>query len=421
MQTEASALTSVSDGEGAPATPESDRPAPNVTGTRTGFPALSGLLILMILVALYLARDLMLPVVMAVILSLVFLPLVRAMKRIFIPAPLGAGIIVLALLATFVGGTYRLAEPASTWLSQAPQGLREIEYKLLRVSGAVKDAASASAQVEDMTKQIASGSSDGEQTQEVVVKAPTLASTVVDYIRKFAVITISTLVLLYFLLASEDIFLRKTIAASTRFADKKRAVDIAQQVEAEVSTYLLTVTMINIGLGCMVALVMYLIGVPNPLLWGVIAGVLNFIPYLGDIATMIILLIVGLLTFEELWRAALVPGAFYLVTAMEGYLITPLIVGRRMNLNPVIIVLSVLMWGWMWGIPGALLAVPILIAVKTWCDRVQSLQVFGEFLGGKAHGKRRAARKTGGLVPSAMHDAGTTLPMAAQHPTIGHL
>lgn len=421
MKTEPSALTSVSDGEGAPAMPDTDRPAPNATSARTGSAALSGLLILMILAALYLARDLILPVVMAVILSLVFLPLVRALKKIFIPAPLGAGIIVLALLTTLVGGTYRLAEPASNWLSQAPQGLREIELKLLRVSGAVKEAASASAQVEDMTKQIAGGSGDGEPTQEVVVKEPTLASTVVDYIRSFAVVAVSTLVLLYFLLASEDIFLRKTIAASTRFSDKKRAVDIAQQVEAEVSTYLLTVTMINIGLGCVVALLMYLIGVPNPLLWGVVAGVLNFIPYLGDIATIIILLIVGLLTFDELWQSALVPGAFYLVTAMEGYLITPLIVGRRMNLNPVIIVLSVLMWGWMWGIPGALLAVPILIAVKTWCDRVQSLQVFGEFLGGNARGKRRAASMTSELLPSAVHDAGTTLPMAAQHPAIGHL
>jgi predicted PurR-regulated permease PerM len=420
VKPEASAQPSAPDDEGAAAPPESDRPAPNATGARIGSPAVAGILILMVLAALYLARDLVLPVVMAVILSLVFLPLVRAMKRIFIPAPLGAGIIVLALLATFLGGTYLLAEPASTWLKQAPQGLREIEFKLLRVSGAVKEAASASAQVEDMTKQIASGSSEGEQTQEVVVKAPTLASTVVDYLRKFAVITISTLMLLYFLLASEDIFLRKTVAASTRRSDKKRAVDIAQQVEAEVSTYLLTVTMINIGLGCMVALLMYLLGVPNPLLWGVIAGVLNFIPYLGDIATTIILLIVGLLTFDELWRAALVPGAFCLVTAMEGYLITPLIVGRRMNLNPVIIVLSVLMWGWMWGIPGALLAVPILIAVKTWCDRVQSLQVFGEFLGGNARGKRRAAGTTGGLAPSAMDDAGTALPMAAQHPTRSH-
>jgi predicted PurR-regulated permease PerM len=160
-----------------------------------------------------------------------------------------------------------------------------------------------------------------------------------------------------------------------------QAIDIAQQVEAEVSTYLLTVTMINICLGCLVTLLMFLLGVQNPLLWGVMTAVFNFIPYFGDIASISILTIVGLLTFDELWRSLLVPGVFYVLTAAEGYLITPLIVGKRMNLNPVVIVLSVLFWGWMWGIPGALLAVPILVVLKTLCDRVKSLQVFGEFLG----------------------------------------
>lgn len=343
---------------------------------------MTGLLILMILTILYLARDLVLPVAMAVVLSLVFLPLVRLMKKIYIPSSLGAGIVVLGLMTAFLGGTYRLAEPANSWLSQAPQGLREIELKLLSISGAVKDAASASAQVEAMSKQMAGGSSEGEESREVVVKAPTFASTVVEYAREFAFITLSTLVLLYFLLASEDIFLRKTIAATPLLSDKKRAVDIVQHVETEVSTYLLTVTMINIALGCIVALVMYFMGVPNPMLWGVIAGALNFIPYLGGIATTAILTIVGLLSFDELWRAALVPGVYFLLNAMEGYLLTPLIVGKRMNLNPVIIVLSVLMWGWMWGIPGALLAVPILVIVKVLSDRVERLNVFGDFLSG---------------------------------------
>lgn len=353
---------------------------------RTGSWALYGLLLFAILTILYLARDLVLPVVVALILSLVFLPTVRAMKKIFIPAPLGAAIVVLGLFAVFIGGTYRLAEPASIWLQRTPEGLQEIDAKLRRITGSVHQVATATAKVQEMTKDMTSGDDNSgnvikEKPQEVTMQEPSLANAVFSYARDFAVAAISTLVLLYFLLASGDMFLRKTIAATPRLADKMRAIDIAQQVEADVSTYLLTVTMINIGLGCTVTLFMYLLGAPNPLLWGVMVGVFNFIPYFGDIASFGILTIVGLLTFDELWRALLLPGVFSILTAAEGYLITPLIVGRRMNLNPVVIVLAVLFWGWMWGVPGALLAVPILVILKTLSDRIESLRVFGEFLG----------------------------------------
>lgn len=369
---------------GAPLRDDASLPEQSVTTLnykRTGLWALYGLLLFVILTVLYFAREMVLPVVVALILSLVFLPFVRAMKNIFIPAPVGAAIVVLGLLAVLLGGTYRLAEPTSVWLNRVPQGLLEIDAKLRRITGSVHKVATATEQVQEMTEQMASGDDNKEKPQEVVVQTPRYANAVFSYAREFAVTAISTLVLLYFLLASGDMFLRKTIAATPRLADKKRAINIAQQVEADVSTYLFTIVMINIGLGCTVTLLMYLLGVPNPLLWGVMTAIFNFIPYFGDIASISILTIVGLLTFDELWRSLLVPGVFYIITAAEGYLITPLIVGKRMNLNPVVIVLSVLFWGWMWGIPGALLAVPILVALKALCDRVESLLVFGDFLG----------------------------------------
>jgi len=349
--------------------------------SQSGTWALPGLLLLAVLTLLYLARDLVLPIVAALILSLVFLPLVRGMKKIFIPVPLGAGLVVLGLLAGLVGGIYNLADPASEWLDKAPQSLREIDSKLRRVTGSVHNVATATAQVQDITEKLTNGGETKKKPREVIVKEPTIAGAFFYGAKDFTVSTISTLVLLYFLLASGDLFLRKTIAVTPRFSDKKRAVDIAEQVEAAVSRYLFTVAFINVCLGCAVTLAMYLLGVPNPVLWGVMVCTLNFIPYIGDIISFSVLTVVGLLTFDQLWQSLLVPGVFYLLTAIEGYLITPIIVSRRLSLNPVVIILSVLFWGWMWGVAGALLAVPILVALKTVCDRVDSLHVFGEYLG----------------------------------------
>lgn len=370
----------------------SDTPAPpSTTSERRGAPyalahlratrfALSGLLLIAVLTVLHLAREFVLPVVAALILALVFLPAVRGMKALWIPAPLGAAIVVLGLLASFVLGIYTLAEPARDWIDKAPQGLRDVGLKLQRFSGQVSNVNKATAEVQSLTQGM-TGGSKADREREVTVRTPSLAGTLFDSARIFSLSVMSTLLLLYFLLASGDLFLRKTIAATPRLADKKRAVDIATQVEAAVSRYLFAVTLINIALGGAVAIALHLLGVPNPLLWGVGVALLNFVPYLGEITIIGALTVVGLLTFDDVWRGLLVPGIFCVLSVIERYVLTPLVIGRRLSLNPVVIVLSVLFWGAMWGIPGALLAVPILVTLKVLSDRVKRLRVFGEFLG----------------------------------------
>lgn len=346
--------------------------------------ALSGLLILATLVTLYLARGLLLPIAMALILNLVFAPFVNRLKKRRVPEPLGAAVVVIGLIAALAIGTYHLAGPAAHWLGHAPEYIREAGVKLRHIAEPVQNINTAGEQVTATTQDIAGGGNGKRKVQEVTVKPPGLAGVVIAAAQQFTLGAVSMLVLLYFMLASGDLFLRKAIALTPLLADKQRAVNLLRKIESDVSTYLFTVTVINAILGCTVALAMYVMDVPNPVLWGVMVGVFNFIPYLGDIASFGVLTVVGLLSFDEIWRALLVPSVFYLLTAAEGYLIAPLILGRRLRLNPVVIVTSVLFWGWMWGIFGAILAVPILVVLKSVCAHVESLQSFGEFLEAEA-------------------------------------
>jgi predicted PurR-regulated permease PerM len=188
--------------------------------------------------------------------------------------------------------------------------------------------------------------------------------------------------MLFFLLASGDLFMRKLIRVLPRVEDRKRAVEIARQVEEEVGRYLGTVTMMNLGIGTAVWISMALLGMPNPLLWGVMVFVSNFVPYLGSILCYVVIAVVGFLTFDTLGRCLLPLGVYLLLNFAEAYVVTPLVLGRRLTLNPVVLFLSLTFWGFLWGIPGAVLAVPIMVVFKIFCDHIEPLAPIGEFLGG---------------------------------------
>jgi predicted PurR-regulated permease PerM len=158
-------------------------------------------------------------------------------------------------------------------------------------------------------------------------------------------------------------------------------VAIARETEASISTYLVTVTLVNVGLGMAVAGVMFLLKMPSPLLWGALAALVEFVPYLGATALFTVLGLAGLVTFDQLGHALLVPVAYLGVNLLQSQFISPMILGRRLTLNPVAILIGLVFWWWIWGVPGAFIAVPLIATFKIFCDHIEALAPIGEFLG----------------------------------------
>jgi predicted PurR-regulated permease PerM len=372
-------------------TPEADLPKPNLRGLRDAMQgpfgirnvALTGLFILAAFYTLYFARSFLLPIVLALLFSLLLLPFVRLLKKFLrIPEPLGAGLVLIALLGLMVGGLYELSGPAYEWMQKAPVSLRKVETKLRELKRPVLLFGRATEQVAKMTDVGSTPATPRSQPVAVAVPAgPSLGARVLDRTTEFAGSAAVMLILLYFLLASGDLFLRKLVKVLPSLSDKKRAIEIARQVETDISAYLSTVSMINLGLGIGVAIAMALIGLPNPLLWGAMAALTNFIPYLGAMSCYVALALAGFLTFDDLPHALLPVGAFLCLNVVEAYFVTPMVLGRRLTLNPVVLFLGLTFWGWMWGIAGALLAVPIMVVFKIFCDHIEPLAPIGEFLG----------------------------------------
>jgi len=329
--------------------------------------SLVALLVLALLYTLWVAKSLILPLVLALFLAIVLSAPLRLLRRLHLPDVFSAAIVVLSFLGVIGAGIFFLSDPALTWVNQAPQVVRNLEYKLAPITKRLGGATRATREIEEM------GETKGDQPTVRISKG-SLASTLVDRISSFAAGAVVTVVLVYFLLAMG----RRTViqVARAQVPESRRVyADIISSVQTEIAIYLQTITAINIGLGAATAAAMWATGMPSPALWGVVAGMLNFMPYLGPVITVGILTIVAILTFGTLWTIALPPLIFLFLTAVEGQVLTPMIVGRRLTLNPLVVFLSVVAWGWLWGVAGALLAVPLVAVFKIVLDRTGRLRL----------------------------------------------
>ena len=350
---------------------------------RSDYPrgAVTGIFLIMLVGALYFAADVFMPIAVAIVLALTLKPIVRFLEKKRIPA--AATSVVLALLITGAGAlaATALIEPITDLVDSAPRIRAELTEKLKSIRQPVEAVMEAREEVENVT----GGAAGSDNVQAVTVEGPGILASAASSVISGLTTLVVIFVLVIFLLASGDMFYEKLVRSFDKMADKKRALRTAYDIQREVSRYLLTITIINAGLGVAVGTGLYFLGMPEPHIWGVIAAVANFIPYIGAVLGMAAAGMVAVVTFDTLGAALLIPGFYFLCTFLEGQFITPLVVGKRLQINAVVIFISVAFWAWLWGLVGALLAVPILVIIKTLCSHYPALNTIADFLSDEAH------------------------------------
>lgn len=328
------------------------------------------------LAAASLAQEIIMPIMMGFLLAMTLSPIVRAAGRRGVPAPLSAVILVVALGTGGFLTAYSMSGTVSGWLDRAPTLGYEVKQRLESVTRSFEAVKKAADDVDDAT----GGGSSGSDNQ-VVVKESSLLANVAGGLAAAGTSLAVALVLALFLLSSGQLFYAKLLRFYPRLSDKKNALRVIYDIERRISRYLFTIALINFGLGVVVGTSLHLIGMPYAPVWGALVFALNFLPFIGTVVGTALVGAVALVSFDSLSYAALAPAAYLFWGSLEGQVVTPAIIGRRMEINTVSVFLMVMFWGWIWGVAGALIAVPMLVAFKVICDNVSPLTPIGAFLG----------------------------------------
>ncbi|MBP0438478.1 AI-2E family transporter [Tianweitania sediminis] len=336
---------------------------------------ITGLFLILTFYGLYFARDFFMPVVLAFLVAMTLTPIVRFLRKRGIPSPLSATLLVLAFASVVGLLAYMISGPAISLVSDAPSIGRTLTERLQQLQRPMERLNEVLSQFDRVT-----GGVTDPDIEQVAVAQPGVINRAAGTLLSGATTIGITLVLAIFLLASGTMFYEKIVQSFGRMSDKKRALRVVYDVEREISHYLLTIAIINWGLGVCIGTGLWVIGVPNPVLWGVMAALLNFLPYIGALVTMSVVAVIAVVTFDSMSYALLAPAFVLFCNTMEGQFITPLVVGRRLELNAVAIFIAVAFWSWLWGLVGALIAVPLLVVIKVFCDNFVSLQAMGNFL-----------------------------------------
>ena len=320
--------------------------------------ALVVIAVVLVIGSLHIAKSAFVPLLFAAFLAMLLAPAAAMVQRVGVPRAVAAGVVVVSLIAVAGLGFNATWRPAKAWLDQAPQTMRTLERKLRPVTGFIAKVESVSEQAERVTDPGAARNATAAPATATEKKS-TIANT-----QEWLLAILTTLVVTYFLLAAGPSLLVKIEASRGARRINMRLLRLAAAISDDLSRYFATVTLINLALGVATTAAMYWLGMPNPLLWGVVAFVLNYIPYAGSAATLVLLTVVALVSFDGLGKPLAVAGCYLFLTTIEGQFVQPVLVGRRLDVSPMIVFLSLWFGGWLWGVAGVALAVPLLVTAK---------------------------------------------------------
>jgi predicted PurR-regulated permease PerM len=327
----------------------------------------------------YVAHVAFVPIALALLFALILSGPVEALHKLHVPRGVSAAIILLIVLSLAAGIVNLMWAPTQQWFATAPQTMKVIKRK---VSPAVKFLT----HVEELRNSAGTIAAPGQSTVPAAPAAPTVENgsapvLILDATRGAAVSLLTFVIVALFLLAGGPPMLARMTAAFVDDLNAAHVLDILEKVRGEVGRFYVTTTMINVGLGCATAGAMMLCGMPTPYLWGVLAAILNFIPYAGPTTTLIVLTLVAFVTFDGIGHVLAVAGSYLGLAMLEGQIVQPLFVGRRLQVNPLLIFLALWFGGLYWGIAGVILATPALVALKVVAENAISGKSVMEFLG----------------------------------------
>lgn len=324
------------------------------------------LAVLATIYTLYFAKTLFLPIVIAIFVALFGDPLVSRLEKLRVMRSVGTIIVMSTIIGILVAVVFMFKTPAQTWIDKLPEIASEMSHSITAATQSIDETPSG-------------GANPGEQTQNA--SNGLQASTYIEILKHLAIAApvmlaqvLATIFLIYFFLVYGQILLLRVVQVKDSFKDKRDIVELVTTIQESLSKYIFTITLINTGLGLTVGTAFYFLGVDDPFLWGALAGVLNFAPYIGPLISAAIFSLVAYIQVEQVEFVVLIAAVYLSINMIEAHFVTPTLLGSNLNLNPLVVFLWLLIWGWIWGAFGMLVGVPMLVCLSIYLEKSQ---IFG--------------------------------------------